>query len=93
MFDNLRNLTNEVTDILATLEKNEEVISKLEIKAGMYKAKACNNDSLYTRLHHQYYTNCSNYFGGGSEEYKHRTLKDMLDDDIISKEEYDFCLE
>lgn len=93
MYSKIRELNNELTELLGVVDKSEDTISKLELKAAMYKAKAFGNESLYARIHHQYFTNCSNYNGGSDEEYKHRTLQMMVDDNIISPEEYDFCIE
>ena len=91
-FLTLRNLSNEITDLLATIDKNEEVIAKLELKAGMFKAKAFGNEALYMKLHHQHFINSSNY-RGNDDENKFRTLQMMLDEDIIDIHEYNFCID
>ena len=93
------NLGRELLELNATIESQEKEIEMLRLKAAKYKAYFYMERTLVEKLEKQIRENLDALTGefdgfcycGRRANAVFRTLEDMLDDGILTKEEYGFC--
>ena len=96
----IENFINELTHINETYKVQEIKIVELQLKAAMYKAYFYGKSGLAKKLDNQITENrnhCIGAFDGfcyvsSRADAEYKTLKDMHKENIITDDEYDFCI-
>lgn len=93
------NLGRELLELNATVEAQEKEIEMLRLKAAKYKAYFYMKTQLVEKLEKQIRENIDALTGifdgfcytSWRANACYRTLEDMLKDELITREEYNFC--
>ena len=76
-------------------------VTELHLKASMYKAYFYGKSNLAKKLNEQIIENRNYYIGAfdgfcyisSREDAKYKTLEDMREENIITDDEYNFCID
>lgn len=96
----IENFIDELTDMNETNKEYKIKIVELKLKAAMYKAYFYHKSNLAEKLNDQIVENlnhCIGEFDGfcyssSRANAKYKTLEDMVMENIITDDEYDFCI-